>query len=94
MIRTFDKESKFLAMTIQISDTVIKSMGLGEKELKVEFASWLYARGIFTLAQAASFTGLTRLEMQKALDQRDIELHISPKDIDDDFNTLKSLNFK
>lgn len=78
-------------MTIQISESIIKSIGLGEQELKIEIASWLYAREIFTLAQAATFTGLTRLEMQKALDDRDIDLHISPKDIDDDFDTLQSL---
>lgn len=79
-------------MSIQISDAIIAKSGLSEQDMKTELAVWFYQRELFTLAQAASFLGISRLEMQKELAIRQIDLHISPKDVEDDFQTLQSLN--
>ncbi|MGB0931184.1 MAG: UPF0175 family protein, partial [Chitinophagales bacterium] len=51
-----------------------------------------YQKELFTLAQAATFLEISRLDMQKELAIRQIDLHISPQDVESDFQTLKSLN--
>lgn len=78
-------------MTITISDKIIKQKGLSKEAVKTELAVWLYQKEIFTLAQAAKFLEISRLEMQKELKLKNVHLHISAEDVEDDFQTLSSL---
>jgi len=78
-------------MTIQVPNQLLKQTGLSERGFKTELAVWLYQKEIFILAQAARFLGISRLDMQRELASRDISLHISPDDVVEDFDTLKSL---
>lgn len=78
-------------MSIQISDAVIAKSGMSEEAMKIELAVWFYQRELFTLGQAAKFLRISRIEMQRELAVRQINLHISPQDVENDFDTLQSL---
>ena len=54
------------------------------EELQNEFALSLYQRGIITSAQACRFTGLDRYQFEELLWKRQIPLHYSEEDFDQD----------
>ena len=78
-------------MTITISDNILKSCGLSEKEFLLEIAISLYQRKILSLGKAASLASLHRIHFQKALSQRKIPIHFSELDLEQDLRTLDKL---
>ncbi len=69
---------------ITISDEILKSTGLTEDELRGEIACMVYAQNRFTMGQAKKFAGLNIFEFQKLLDEKEIPLHYSKKDFEND----------
>ena len=57
----------------------------------MELAVSLYARGKLTLGQASEFTGLTQLEFQRQLAQRDVPLNYDLTELKRDVETLKKM---
>ncbi|MEM6807377.1 MAG: UPF0175 family protein [Bacteroidota bacterium] len=75
-------------MTIEIPDSVIRNAGLTEPKFKLELALILFQKELFTLAQAARFAGLHRMEFQQELGQRKIPVHYGIRELEEDMQTL------
>jgi predicted HTH domain antitoxin len=57
-------------MSIEISDEIIKTSGLSEKDIALEIALMLYHKNSFNLEEAAKFANITRNEFENALISR------------------------
>jgi len=75
-------------MTIEIPDNMIRKAGLTESGFKLELALIFFQKELFTLAQAAKFAGLHRMEFQKELGQRKIPIHYGISELEEDMKTL------
>jgi predicted HTH domain antitoxin len=63
-------------MPVTIPDHVLRQAGLTEREALIEIACRLYAAGRLEMHPASQLAGLTRLEFEAALYQRDLPVHI------------------
>jgi predicted HTH domain antitoxin len=80
-------------MSVVLDDSILKQTKLSEDEIKIELAVSLYARGKLTLGQASEFTGLTQLEFQRQLAQRDVPLNYDLTELKRDVETLKKMKW-
>ena len=80
-------------MSLVISDKTLQSVDMSEVELKQELAILFFRREKFTLAQAARFANMTRLQFQKSLASRKIPVHYYIEDLEHDLKTLERLNY-
>ena len=79
-----------MSVTITIPDSVANSAHLTEAEVRQELAITLYQRKRLTLAQARQITNLTRLEFQRLLSSRRIEIY-GVEDLEKDVENLRKL---
>lgn len=63
-----------------------------EQDFKVDVAVMLYQRKVLTLARAAHWVGMTRLQFQKALADRGVTINYSVADFEIDLMTIKSMS--
>lgn len=70
---------------------MLRETRMSEAEFRVEMAIWLYREGRLTLAQAARWAGLTRLQFQRALSAKGIAIHYEPADLDEELKNLKEV---
>ena len=75
-------------MKIEIPDDVLLQSNLGEAELKVELALFLYQKNIMTLESASHFAGVDSHSFQKMMGANKIAIHYTQQDLDDDLKTL------
>ncbi len=80
-------------MSVVLDDSILEQTKLSEDEIKMELAVSLYARGKLTLGQASEFTGLTQLEFQRQLAQRDVPLNYDLTELKRDVETLKKMKW-
>ncbi len=78
-------------MSLEISDEIIRSSGMSKEELAQEIAIMLFQRDRLTLAQAAKFAGMNRLQFQHLLASRRIPVHYDVNDFQEDLKTLQDL---
>lgn len=78
-------------MVLELPDDLISLTAYTEQDLKVDVAVMLYQRQVLTLARAARCTGLTRLQFQKALADREISINYTVADFEVDMRTLRSM---
>lgn len=78
-------------MILEIPNDLILRTAYTEQEFRVDVAAMLYQRQILTLARAARWVGMTRLQFQKSLSDRHIPINYSIADFDVDIRTLKSM---
>jgi len=71
---------KFTIMTLEISDDIIKKTRLSEKDLRVEFALYLFQKYHLSFGQARRMAGLDVISFQKLLAQNKISLHYDVED--------------
>lgn len=71
-------------MPIIISDEILTSSGLTEKEVRRELAIALFQNERLTLAQAAKVADQTQLEFQKLLASRRIPMHYGIEELQAD----------
>lgn len=62
-----------------------------EQDLKVDLAVLLYQKRKISLAKAAEWCGLTRLEFQSAMSKHDVALNYSVEDLRHDIAVLDKL---
>lgn len=74
-------------MEINISDQQLKSSGLNEEQLRLEFAIFLFEKNLFSLGKAAEFCGLHKMQMQMELGKRKIPLHYTLEMLQQDIET-------
>ncbi|NUQ26756.1 MAG: UPF0175 family protein [Saprospiraceae bacterium] len=78
-------------MLVEVPNDFIGLSDYSEKDLKVDVAVLLYHRKVLTLARAARWVGMSRLEFQKALAERGFTINYTIEDFDTDMKTLKSM---
>ncbi|MCB9275926.1 MAG: UPF0175 family protein [Lewinellaceae bacterium] len=78
-------------MIIEISDQILNKRSITREEIKLEVAVALYAREILTLEQASKMAELDQLKFQQVLGEREIPIHYSKKDFEEDLETLSQL---
>ncbi len=80
-------------MSVVLDDSILDQTKLTEEEIKIELAVSLYARGKMTLGQASKLAGMTQLEFQKQLAQRDVPLNYDLTELKRDVETLKKMKW-
>lgn len=75
-------------MIITIPDSVVKSSGLSEEQVKLGIALSLFQMEILTLAQAAKMAGLHRMQFQQELANRKIAVHYGIEELEEDMKIL------
>ncbi|MCU0426869.1 MAG: UPF0175 family protein [Candidatus Kapabacteria bacterium] len=78
-------------MPIIISDETLEAAHLSEQEMLLEIALALYANERFTLAQAATFANLSRMEFQHHAADRHIAIHYDHDEYQEDRRTIAHL---
>jgi predicted HTH domain antitoxin len=74
-----------------VPSELIGGSDYSEQDLKIDVAILLYKRQVLTLARAARWVGMTRLEFQKALAERGLPVNFSIEDFETDLKTLHSM---
>ena len=64
---------------------------MNENELALEFAIFLYQQEILSMRAAADFAQIPWVEFEQILADRNIALHYSEKDLDEDLRKLEKL---
>ncbi len=77
-----------MTLEIEIPDVGLATPKFSKADLMLDIAVSLFQRRIYSLAKAARFAGLTRLEFQAVLAERQIPI---PYDLDIDLQTLQSM---
>jgi predicted HTH domain antitoxin len=72
-------------MLIELPDEILRKPGYGRDELMLDIAVMLYQRKQFSLGKAAKLAKQNRLEFQRTLAERGIEIIY---DLDIDLDTL------
>ncbi len=78
-------------MLVEVPSELIGVSDYSEQDLKIDVAILLYKRQVLTLARAARWVGMTRLEFQKALAERGLPINFSIEDFETDLKTLHSM---
>jgi predicted HTH domain antitoxin len=79
-------------MPLVISDKTLRDVGLTEGDALLEFACRLFDADKMPLWSAAKLAGLSRVEFEQALRERNIPVYRpKPGDLTDDLSALDSL---
>lgn len=81
-------------MGIEISDAMLRAVKMTEPEFRLETALWLYQQDRLTLAQAARWSGLTRLQFQRELAVRRHTVHFDTEELRHEIEALKEVGLK
>ena len=74
-----------------IPQEILAAIKLPSEELRIEIAVYLYDKEKLSMGQAKRLAGLDQLAFQKELAKRDVYIHFSMKDLEDDLETLCNL---
>ncbi len=77
-----------MIVQIEIPDTLLETPSYTEQDMMLDLAVALYQRKLYSLAKAARFAGMNRIEFQRALAERRISLNY---DLKIDLQSLESL---
>ena len=78
-------------MHVVVPDDLVRASGLTEDDLRLELAVALYREGRFTLGQAAHLAGAPQATMLTVLAKRNIAVHYTARDLDQDLTNLAKL---
>lgn len=73
---------------LTISDEILTTARMTEKELREQLALFLYSKNKFSMGQACRFTGLNILAFQELMFNNNVEHHYGIQDFRDDVKTL------
>lgn len=76
---------------ITIPEDIVTATQLSAEELLLEIAIYLYQRERLTLEQASKLAQLSRLDFQRQLAARDIPIHYSVDELEEDLQTLRDM---
>lgn len=62
-----------------------------EQDLKIDLALLLYQKRKISLAKAAEWCGLTRLQLQAEMGKRNVDLNYTVEDLEHDVATLDKI---
>ena len=75
---------------LTISDNILQSAGLTEKELLQEIAIYLYSKEKLSFGQARQLTGLNVLQFQELLFNNNVAMHYGVNELEEDFKAIKN----
>ncbi len=75
-------------MALIISDDVLTRAQVSAEDLLTDLACYLYDKQRFSLGQARALAGLDQIAFQKELSQREIDIHYSKDDLNQDLKNL------
>ena len=78
-------------MALAISDELLRTIQMSEKEMLVEISVMLFQQEKLTLGQASELTGMEQFRFQDLLSARGIGPHYGLDDFEEDLVTLKKL---
>ncbi len=79
-------------MPLTITDEQLQAMHMSEPEARIEFACHCFDAGKLTLPAAATFAGLSRVEMEGELRKRGIAIYRpTVEDLHHDLEVLKQM---
>ncbi len=78
-------------MTLTVNGEILASARISPKEIFVEASVNFYCSQRMTLAQAATFSGMDRLQFQHLLASRLIPINFGVEDLKQDVKNLKTL---
>jgi predicted HTH domain antitoxin len=79
-------------MPLTITDEELHTLGMSEREARIELACRLFDAGRLHLWPAAKFAGLTRVEMEAELAHRNIPIYRpSVEDLKQDLANLEAM---
>jgi predicted HTH domain antitoxin len=81
----------YALMILDVPNEFISITAYTEHDFKVDVAVMLYQRKVVTLARAARWLGMNRLQFQKILADRNVPLNFSLEDLDIDLKTIQSM---
>lgn len=81
-------------MTLIIDDKMLAGIKINEEEAKLDFALGLFIDYKATLGQAAKIANISQGQFMEELGKRKIPIHYDIEDLEEDINTIKSLNIK
>src|SRR3989338_464022 len=86
-----EKEVEWYAKKEQIGKAIAlrKILDRGLKEIRLEYALDLYAKGKITLGRAAEVAGLSLWDMIDIVRERRIPMHYTVEDVEKDFEIAK-----
>ena len=76
-------------MALIINDEILKKAQISEKDLMIDLSCYLYDKKRLSLGQARQLADLDQITFQRELVKRDIDIHYTEKELNDD---LKNLN--
>lgn len=79
-------------MTLEISDNLLKHIGLTPEELRLNFAIYLFSAEKITIGQASRIAGIHQMEFQKELAKRKIAIHYDETDLERDLKTIENFD--
>lgn len=79
-------------MTLEISDNILKEIGLTPDELKLSFSIFLFSSERITIGQASRMAGVHQIEFQKELARRKIPIHYDETDLERDLKTIENFD--
>lgn len=77
-----------MIVQIEIPDSVLGTPSYNEQDLMLDLAIALYQRKLYSLAKAARFAGMNRIEFQHVLAEKHIAIEY---DLQIDLQSLQSL---
>jgi predicted HTH domain antitoxin len=77
-----------MTIQIEIPDKALATPQYSRQDLLTDLAIMLYQRQVYSLAKAARFAQMNRLEFQQVLAERGVYIHY---DLEIDLETLKHL---
>ncbi|MBE9239014.1 UPF0175 family protein [Anabaena aphanizomenioides LEGE 00250] len=80
-------------MSVVITDEVLQTIQMSDKELIQEIAILLFTQERFTLGQASNFVGMNQLEFQRLLASRKIPLYYDIAELREDVKSLEANNW-
>lgn len=79
-------------MPVLISDDTLREMEVTEEEMRLEIAILLYKSKRVSIGKAAEFAGISKMDMHRALADRDIALNLTVEDVRSDWEAAKKFN--
>ena len=81
-------------MKITIEDELLKGVDLTPDRARLEFAVGLFSDWRITLGRGAEIAGLNQAEFMRELGKRQIPMHYTVKDLEEDLRTIGTLENK
>ncbi|MEC4818347.1 MAG: UPF0175 family protein [Scytonema sp. PMC 1069.18] len=78
-------------MSLIISNELVQASGLSELELLQELVLLLFEREKITLGSASRFLGMTQLEFQALLAEKNLCIHYDVDELHEDVKNLQGL---